>query len=1494
MSHLRLCSILLFAVTVCPGILKGQAQTEEPKVLASHSSEADDEDHAGKRARWFSQGREARRGQSAAELRRRAFAAKLQMRAANAASQPSNAPPGKGTWFPLGPVPLASDATGSGLQDYRQVSGRATAVAIDPADPTGNTVFIGGAQSGVWKSTNAADPVANNVTWSPLTDSAPTLATGAIAIQPGNADPNKTVVIVATGEANDSGDSYFGAGMLRSADGGLSWTNIPNASNGSSTVSFSGMGGTRMAFGTASGQTNTVVAAMATSAEAYLDGAYTSATVRGLYTSADAGLTWSYDPLVDPGGQTTPASATSVVYNAGAGLFFAAVRYHGFYSSPDGVNWTRLANQPGAAGALSIANCPPTSSDSCPMYRAEISVVPGRNEMYTWFVGVNFSNRTLIDQGIWTSTDGGAHWTQVSDAGVSSCGDPAGCGISQGTYNLELLAVPNGSATDLYAGAINVYKCSISSANPTCSSSPFINLTHVYGCPVLSELAHVHPDQHAMAYILPGTGTDLMYFANDGGIYRALDGYTGLTTGSCSGSNHFDDLNQNLGPMTQFVAFSQHPTDANTLLGGTQDNGSPASSAATTSASWTNVLGGDGGYNAIDPNISTNWFASNPDSGNGGLQIYLCPSGILCNDNSFNAVVTSASVGGDDGPFYPFYTLDAQSTTAMLVGTCRLWRGPRQGGTFTVLSPNFDTFGAGTCTGNEANTVRSIAAGGPADANGSQVIYVTTNGLGPNNNVVSGHVWVTTQASNGPASFSRITGPINPNNYSISSAAIYNSDASGLTAFVSVMGFTGTTGHVWKTTDAASWADFSGTGSNALPDAPVNVLLLDSATHTLYAGTDVGVFQSSAVSAGWTEVGPVAGGSGFLPNVAVTGLALFDSGGEKLLRAATYGRGIWQFNIFATPNFQLAVPNATQTIFAGQVATFPATLTAYNGYNDLVALTCRGGSTAPPTTCAAAPSPVTPTISGATTALTASGAAGDYSFNLHAAGTDSNQTIHDSPITLHVVSFGITAPSPNSIIVPRGTTSAPATFQATAAGSFNQPVTVTCQLPNELSGSSCDLTPQSPVTPTANAPVNMTATVTVPASTAAGTYTATLQATSPGAPATVSVTFSVVVTTNPDFVFSEPTPFPTIKLGSAGTTGPITITAQDGFSGVVTVDCAKTFGTNSCSVSPNAVSQFPTTVNLTINGSSFSPGQYQLAVVGTSGAVTHNFLVPFTVSGFTLRGPTSLPGTAGNPALANLVLTSYFYTGQVHVSCDASSLAAAQCSLSPGNPISLSPGGTANLTASVNVPNSAAAGTYNIQLQAVDSTGAPVSNLTVPLVITQDYTIGTISPPGATVTAGGQASYNFSVIPIGVYNGSITLNCTIAPVFLGTCTFQPASVIPGSNVTGVSAVMTVTTIASTASAQPGGGTSRLFYGMWLFVPAFVLFGIRQGAGQKCQRMTLLTMLIWVGFTTLSCGGSGSTGGRHQGTNPGVYTVTVTGSPRSVIQPNGSATGLTVQ
>ena len=118
-------------------------------------------------------------------------------------------------------------------------------------------------------------------------------------------------------------------------------------------------------------------------------------------------------------------------------------------------------------------------------------------------------------------------------------------------------------------------------------------------------------------------------------------------TGSCTGTNQFDSLSETLGSMTEFVSFSLHPTNADILLGGTQDNGSPTASSATTSTVWQNALGGDGGFNAINPSNPNEWFAANPY-----LTILKCELGTACNDAGFVEIVSPANRGGNEGAAY--------------------------------------------------------------------------------------------------------------------------------------------------------------------------------------------------------------------------------------------------------------------------------------------------------------------------------------------------------------------------------------------------------------------------------------------------------------------------------------------------------------------------------------------------------------------------------------------------------------------------------------------------------------------------------------------------------------------------------------------------------------------------------------------------------------------------------------------------------------------------
>ena len=94
------------------------------------------------------------------------------------------------------------------------VAGRVTALAVDPVNS--KVVYAGTADGGVWKTTDGG------VHWTPMTDKQPSLSVGSIAIDPSN----HSTIYVGTGEENFSADSYFGAGILKSTNGGSSWTQI--------------------------------------------------------------------------------------------------------------------------------------------------------------------------------------------------------------------------------------------------------------------------------------------------------------------------------------------------------------------------------------------------------------------------------------------------------------------------------------------------------------------------------------------------------------------------------------------------------------------------------------------------------------------------------------------------------------------------------------------------------------------------------------------------------------------------------------------------------------------------------------------------------------------------------------------------------------------------------------------------------------------------------------------------------------------------------------------------------------------------------------------------------------------------------------------------------------------------------------------------------------------------------------------------------------------
>lgn len=93
------------------------------------------------------------------------------------------------------------------------MSGRVVDLAVNPDKPS--EFYVGYASGGVWYTKN------NGTSFEPVLDSSPTQNVGSLAV-----DWKSNTIWVGTGEVNSSRSSYAGIGLLKSTDGGKSWTNI--------------------------------------------------------------------------------------------------------------------------------------------------------------------------------------------------------------------------------------------------------------------------------------------------------------------------------------------------------------------------------------------------------------------------------------------------------------------------------------------------------------------------------------------------------------------------------------------------------------------------------------------------------------------------------------------------------------------------------------------------------------------------------------------------------------------------------------------------------------------------------------------------------------------------------------------------------------------------------------------------------------------------------------------------------------------------------------------------------------------------------------------------------------------------------------------------------------------------------------------------------------------------------------------------------------------
>jgi hypothetical protein len=844
-----------------------------------------------KRAEWFFRPRATQNGHIPGQLLLDAFVQNQKMirehrtflgaRTSADASIPSQL----NMWTPLGPQPAAA------TEFYGNVSGRVTALAADPCDTTGNTVYAGAADGGVWASFNALS--GNPVTWRPLTDSQPSLATGAIAINPTscgvfNGHAQSTLIVVGTGESNFAQDNIYGAGVLRSTDGGQTWQQDSTFTESASQGEFAS-GPYIAALAVQPNKTNPVIFAAVQGTDFFAGGSLPS----GIYISSDGAAHWM---RIQPGSASASGApfnpATDVVFDAsdpsgntvyaalgdpvGDPASFTTQPCNGIYISTNlGQSWGRVtgvdaASSASSYGRISLAIAPGSSPATSTLFVAIADATTGSDNLLT----------VLSGTGIMANGSGSAFTAIYPNASnLPDFCEPL-C-----YYDMKLAVVPGSAGSLIFVGG---------SAQPHLRGAAFGNSSiyrssdgggtwQDFSADGSGNNTFAHVDVHAFDFAA-GSGSQIlgMFVGNDGGVWASPDAFNPATT---AGNQHWADLNTVTGNantslnITQFYpGISLHPATDQIIYGGTQGNNIQESSG---SLSWSGAEACpyDGGYTAIDQQVPSTVYASCSYLGGVGTLNKNTQNGVPGNDG-INWVAIDSNNGinfSDNADFIPPFVIDTVNSQNLYFGTFRLYQTINAGGSWSVISADLTTNGS-------KNFITTIAVA-PSDSN---TIYAGTS---------DGLIWQSSEALQGASDIHGVKQISQPSRQ-VSAIAI--DPLVPKSAFVSYSGFScpGVSGcdglgHLFFTNNSgAAWTNVDGN----LPDVPVNDIVIDpddSTDNTTYVATDSGVYASANATAGsattWTVL------QTGLPNSQVLSLRLNNA--SRTLVAATHGRGMWNIKL---------------------------------------------------------------------------------------------------------------------------------------------------------------------------------------------------------------------------------------------------------------------------------------------------------------------------------------------------------------------------------------------------------------------------------------------------------------------------------------------------------------------------------------------------------------------------------------------------------------------
>jgi hypothetical protein len=427
--------------------------------------------------------------------------------------------------------------------------GRVRALAVDMRSTANNvTIIAAGVSGGIWRSTD------NGNSWKQT--SLPSQIHSATCIVQDPRAGHQDTWYVGTGEshgnsATGGNASYFGDGIFKSTDNGLTWQLLP------ATVS-----GTPQSFDNIFDFVNQVAVNPVT-------GSIFAAAINMIERSTDGGTTWK-------GVLSTPKNSSySDVTITASGIIYAtissSVANPGIWkSTDDGASWTNI-----------------TPADFPADYRRCVIASAPSNENRIYLLAY-IPNSGKKNVGFWVSDNAGASWRNATNNLPDANGNVAGID-PQGGYNLVINVKPDDPDFVVFGGT-NLYRST--DGMMTKLENKYKNWIGGYSvADDISQYENHHPDQHALCFA--PFNSKILYSGNDGGIQITND----ITATMVS----WTDINNGF-ITSQFYSISMDQATANdpVLLGGLQDNGHYFVNSNNPTANWVEMIGGgDGGFTAV-------------------------------------------------------------------------------------------------------------------------------------------------------------------------------------------------------------------------------------------------------------------------------------------------------------------------------------------------------------------------------------------------------------------------------------------------------------------------------------------------------------------------------------------------------------------------------------------------------------------------------------------------------------------------------------------------------------------------------------------------------------------------------------------------------------------------------------------------------------------------------------------------------------------------------